>query len=102
MRLRVTAVSDRERHVKRSRTHRRTSHAFKMMILGEVNASDERVEESGMETDLLLLYHFRLGSTRCMKPSLGPELVATAPTAMMSWRDRLDVGKRDELGEAGE
>ena len=36
-------------------------------------------------THLLLLYHFLLGSRRCMNPSVEPE-ATTAPGAMMSWR----------------
>ena len=50
-------------------------------------------------TDRLLLYHLRLGSTRCWKPDDALE-VAAGPTAMVEKAG--DVSGEDELGEAGE
>ena len=57
----------------------------------------------GEEDDrhLLLLYHFLLGSTRCMKPSWEEE-VAAGPTAIVSEDGGSGVGAGDELGEAKE
>ena len=52
------------------------------MSLGENARQLEALGRRGRWTDRLLLYHLRLGSTRCWKPSEALE-VAAGPTAMV-------------------